>query len=301
MKHVLGLGREGRRVRWGVEFFGCNLFGSRHGGAVVRGRAGSGPCRAGHAGLGRKHGARSRRVPAVLRDGGGDGIPLDVDVGNVTTYTVTGLADGATYYFAVTAYDSVGNESGYSNEVVYTTPGVGEINLVGNAVSIADGDTTPSTADFTDFGSTDVTGGTVDAHLHDPEHRHAALNLSGTPLVAVSGTNAADFTVTVPPAASVAAAGSTTFQVRFDPSAAGARAATITIANNDADREPLQLLHPGRRGPRRPEINLSATRSRSPTATPRPRRPTSPTSAARTSPAARSRAPSRSRTPAPAP
>src|SRR5205085_7771374 len=40
-----------------------------------------------------------------------------IDVGNVTTYTVTGLAPGATYYFVVTAYDTGGLESGFSNEV----------------------------------------------------------------------------------------------------------------------------------------------------------------------------------------
>jgi hypothetical protein len=39
------------------------------------------------------------------------------DVGNVTTYTVTGLADGSTYYFAATAYDGTGLESVYSSEV----------------------------------------------------------------------------------------------------------------------------------------------------------------------------------------
>lgn len=38
------------------------------------------------------------------------------DVGNQTSFTVTGLT-GPTYYFAVTAYDTSGVESGYSNEV----------------------------------------------------------------------------------------------------------------------------------------------------------------------------------------
>jgi predicted phage tail protein len=45
-----------------------------------------------------------------------------IDVGNVTTYRVQSLADGVTYYFAATAYDSARNESGYSNEVSHTTP-----------------------------------------------------------------------------------------------------------------------------------------------------------------------------------
>ena len=45
-----------------------------------------------------------------------------VDVGNVTTRTVTGLTDGAKYYFAVTAYDGSRIESGFSNEVVGTVP-----------------------------------------------------------------------------------------------------------------------------------------------------------------------------------
>lgn len=43
-----------------------------------------------------------------------------VNVGDVTTYQVPNLTDGLTYYFAVTAYDTSGNESSYSEEV-YTT------------------------------------------------------------------------------------------------------------------------------------------------------------------------------------
>ncbi len=42
------------------------------------------------------------------------GEPLDV--GNVLTCTVSGLS-AETYYFAVTAYDSMDHESAYSNEV----------------------------------------------------------------------------------------------------------------------------------------------------------------------------------------
>jgi len=40
-----------------------------------------------------------------------------INVGNVTTYQVNNLTDGLTYYFAVTAYNTSGNESVYSNEV----------------------------------------------------------------------------------------------------------------------------------------------------------------------------------------
>jgi hypothetical protein len=43
-------------------------------------------------------------------------------IGNQTSYTATGLAAG-TYYFAVTAYDASGNESGFSNEVSKTITG----------------------------------------------------------------------------------------------------------------------------------------------------------------------------------
>ncbi len=46
-----------------------------------------------------------------------------IDVGNVITYTVTGLLDG-TYYFAVTAHDTLGNESNFSNEVFRTIASV---------------------------------------------------------------------------------------------------------------------------------------------------------------------------------
>jgi len=43
-------------------------------------------------------------------------------VGHQTTYTVSGLEPGHTYYLAVTAYDTSGRESDFSNEVSVTVP-----------------------------------------------------------------------------------------------------------------------------------------------------------------------------------
>jgi len=44
-----------------------------------------------------------------------------IDVGLITNYSVTNLTDGWTYYFALTAVNTAGLESGYSNEVDYST------------------------------------------------------------------------------------------------------------------------------------------------------------------------------------
>lgn len=49
-----------------------------------------------------------------------------LDVKNQTSYTITGLESGKTYYFAVTAYDIVRNESNFSNEVNVTIPSSGD-------------------------------------------------------------------------------------------------------------------------------------------------------------------------------
>jgi hypothetical protein len=95
-----------------------------------------------------------------------------------------------------------------------------EMDMQGNATSIADGDLTPSTADHTDFGSADITSGSVDRVFTIANIGDADLNLTGSPRVQISGANASDFSATVQPTSPVAANGNTTFTVRFDPSAA---------------------------------------------------------------------------------
>ncbi|MFO8084917.1 MAG: thrombospondin type 3 repeat-containing protein, partial [Desulfobacterales bacterium] len=45
-----------------------------------------------------------------------------IDLGNNTSYDLTDLESGVTYYFAATAYDGFVNESGFSEILVYTAP-----------------------------------------------------------------------------------------------------------------------------------------------------------------------------------
>ena len=52
-------------------------------------------------------------VPGMYVQTAGEGL----NAGNVTGFTVSGLNKGVRYYFAVTAYDAAGLETGYSNEV----------------------------------------------------------------------------------------------------------------------------------------------------------------------------------------
>lgn len=46
-----------------------------------------------------------------------------ISAGNTTSTSLAGLVEGATYYFAVTAVDAFGVESGFSNEAAYVVSG----------------------------------------------------------------------------------------------------------------------------------------------------------------------------------
>ncbi len=117
-------------------------------------------------------------------------------------------------------------------------PARAEIAVSGNGQVIGNGDNTPSVADFTDFGNLDV-GASLERTFTIANSGSIALNLSGTPKVAVSGAHPGDFVVTAQPVSPVAAwNGGATFTVRFAPLAGGVRSATLSIANNDSDENP---------------------------------------------------------------
>ncbi|MBZ5538878.1 MAG: fibronectin type III domain-containing protein, partial [Acidobacteriia bacterium] len=107
-----------------------------------------------------------------------------VDVGNQTTYTVTGLTP-ATYFFAITAYNSARTESGFSNEVsktiaaVDTTPPV----ISGTAASLITqsgatiGWTTNEASDTqVDFGTTTGYGSSTTLNTSLVTSHSAALS-----------------------------------------------------------------------------------------------------------------------------
>jgi len=158
-----------------------------------------------------------------------------------TTYTAT--SNNLSYVACFYNHATGASEYGYFDDVYRpSVSSVPEMNIQGNSVNIVDNDATPDTGDHTDFGSTDVSGGTVVRTFTIQNTGTAALSLTcSSPYVVVGGTHAADFSVTAIPSSSIAASGSTTFNVTFDPSASGLRSATLSIANNDADENPYNF------------------------------------------------------------
>ncbi len=113
------------------------------------------------------------------------------------------------------------------------------IQVSGNGVAIANGDKTPSTADFTDFRfmstTADAALGTSHRSFTITDTGDADLLLTGVPAVTISGPNSADFTVATQPATTISpgSASASTFTINFVPHGKGNRTAKVTIKTND--------------------------------------------------------------------
>ena len=106
-----------------------------------------------------------------------------------------------------------------------------DITVSGNGIVIADGDTTPSAADDTDFDLALVSGMT-NVHTFTIENTVSSTqNLTVTGL-SITGTDAADFTHNFSGPVVITPGNTSTFDVTFDPSATGTRTATITITHD---------------------------------------------------------------------
>lgn len=150
--------------------------------------------------------------------------------------TTPALAPGFTK-FRFTFTKSSGNVAFDDINVICSTTPYPEMGITGNGQAIVDNDATPTVADWTDFGSTVTTGGTIDRTFTIQNLGNGTLNLTGTPIVTTTG----NFTVTSQPSSTIAAGGTATFTVRFDPAADGLATGTISIANNDSNENPYNF------------------------------------------------------------
>ncbi len=126
-----------------------------------------------------------------------------------------------------------------------TSTSAPEINIQGAGSNIAHDaplTNTPSVTNDTDFGSHDITVGSNVNVFTIQNTGSASLNLTGaSPYVVITG-DTGDFTLSVVPidipTTPIAASGSTTFTITFNPTALGLRTAQVSIANDDSDENP---------------------------------------------------------------
>ncbi|OGV43664.1 MAG: hypothetical protein A2X46_08275 [Lentisphaerae bacterium GWF2_57_35] len=133
-----------------------------------------------------------------------------------TAYITNNVAGKTPYTFALQG-------TGVTPEIVVSC----------DAVDIADG-----AAPGYDFGTLGVVNDSLTKSFVVANSGTEALTVGA---VTTSGVDAADFVIVSSPTSPVPAGGSTLFQVRFDPSASGARNAAISFANNDSSENPFNF------------------------------------------------------------
>lgn len=112
-------------------------------------------------------------------------------------------------------------------------PAAPEIDIQGNGIAIADGETATSAPNDTDFGSISTSSGSVIKTYTILNTGTSDLTLSGNPTI--SGADASQFSVTANPSLIINQSASTNFSVTFNPNSDGLKNATITINSDDAD------------------------------------------------------------------
>ena len=123
-------------------------------------------------------------------------------------------------------------------------PPVPEMDVQGNGNPIADGATTVSTTNNTNFGTACIGGTPVTRTFTILNTGFVDLTLDGMPRVGLTG-HTSDFMVSLQPASPVSSLGSTTFTITFSPTASGTRSVTVTIENNDSNEDPYTFVLEG--------------------------------------------------------
>jgi len=157
--------------------------------------------------------------------------PVTGSSGTSVSKAITGLTPNTTYHYRVVGVNSAGTSNGSDLTFATTYP---EINLKQGETNIADGGSY-------DYGAKSAASNT-DVIFTIENTGTANLTLSGSSIIAITGTNADQFSVQgSQPTSPVNASGSTTFTIRFSPTTGGAKTAEIAIASDDANENPYNL------------------------------------------------------------
>lgn len=124
----------------------------------------------------------------------------------------------------------------------YSAP---DMAVIGNGQVIVNGDTTPTTADDTDFGTALISSGQITHTFTISNSGDADLTLTGVPQVGLSGPTSSNFSVTIQPTSPISAGNISTFDITFAPSTSGQLTATVTITNNDTVQNPYTFVISG--------------------------------------------------------
>lgn len=163
------------------------------------------------------------------------------------TISSTSIASGASATLTITFDPSasgtrtgeiqITNNDSDENPYNFSVTGTGlapETDVFGGnglTTTLSNGDNSPSTSDGTDFG-TQTVNQSISRTFLIRNNGTGTLTISG---IALSGTNANQYSIVTSPATSLAAGAQTFFVVRFTPTSTGAKTATVTITNSDSN------------------------------------------------------------------
>lgn len=127
-----------------------------------------------------------------------------------------------------------------------------EIQISGNGIEIVSGSTTTSVANNTDFGylADCIALGTLSETFTIENVGGSTLELTGSPYVSLSGTDAAHFSVSTQPSGGVvtACSGGESFTITYQPTGAGIHHAIVTVSNSDSNEGSYTFAIRGRAG-----------------------------------------------------
>ncbi len=154
------------------------------------------------------------------------------------------FTDGTNDKFRIRNRENSNDEDLYIDDVCitgynYSTGPTPNATVIGNSVTIVDGDSTPTTTDHTDFGSLDIGTGTVVRTFSIRNDGTADLTIGA---ITLGGTGSGDFSASaLSPVSPIAAGNTSTFTVTYTPSTVGTSDATISIVTDSPGENPYNF------------------------------------------------------------